>query len=89
MQKKNKPENSEDLLKNLKAMLSGNGFTSGKNTDSGKTVSHSSRSKGHSENTKGEDAGNDAINAQLMETLARAKERSKQASEGHATKGKS
>lgn len=89
MQKKNKPENSEDLLKNLKAMLSGNGFTSGKNTDSGKTVSHSSRSKGHSENTKGEDAGNDAINAQLMETLARAKERSKQAPEGHATKGKS
>ena len=88
MQKKNKPENSEDLLKNLKAMLSGNGFASGKNTDSGKTVSHSSRSKGHSENTKGEDAGNDAINAQLMETLARAKERSKQASETQATKGK-
>lgn len=88
MQKKNKPESSEDLLKNLKAMISGNGFATGKNTDSDKTVSHSSRSKGHSENAKGEDAGNDAINAQLMETLARAKERSKQASEGQATKEK-
>lgn len=88
MQKKNKPENSEDLLKNLKAMISGDGFASGKNTDSGKTVSHSSRSKGHSEKTKGEDAGSDAINAQLMETLARARERSKQASENHVTKGK-